>query len=140
MVAGEVVHLIECLKIKVEQRVTQECYNELHITWRKQDYFLLTKTKIIVRSESSIHCDPRLPSMLRGQPRLWFKMLPNMAVKVNEPKILEPAITPTWTYNSLTLLGNKRMMDELSVDKGDWRQLGHRGKDGVLFFHGIRIS
>lgn len=32
-------------------------------------------------------------------------MLPNMMVKADEPEILEPATTPTWTYNlPLTLL------------------------------------
>lgn len=100
MVIREVVHLIKCLKVEVVQRVRQECYEVLPITWRKQDYLLSPKTRIIVRSKTPIHCDSRFPSMLSVQPRLRFKILPNMMVKADKPKILEPATTPTWTNNS----------------------------------------
>lgn len=105
IVTGEVVHLVKCLKVEVEQRVTKGCYAELPITWRKQDYFLSPKTRIILKTGTPILCDPRLPSMFKIHPQVWFKMLPNLMIKADNPEVLQPATKPTWTYNSpITLL------------------------------------
>lgn len=112
VVTGEKVYLVKCLKVKVEQRVTKECYAELPITWKKEDYFLSLKIRIILKTDTPILCDPRLSSMFEIHPQVWFKMIPNLMIKADNPEILQPATKPTWTFNSPITLSIRRVYSE----------------------------
>lgn len=105
IVTGEVVHLVKCLKVEVEQRVMKRCYAELPITWRRLDYFLSSKIRIILKTGTLIFYDSRLSSIFKIHPQVWFKMLPNLMIKAKNPEVLQQATKPTWMYNlPITLL------------------------------------
>lgn len=45
-----------------------DCYNELPVKWKEENYYLAPKTRILLRTGTRIYCDLRLPSMFKMTP------------------------------------------------------------------------
>ncbi|KAH0946603.1 hypothetical protein HN011_012081, partial [Eciton burchellii] len=57
--AGEVIHLIKCIPVECRARQTNECHNELPVTYQNQIYLFTPRFRILVKSgtrETAMSC------------------------------------------------------------------------------------
>jgi len=98
LLAGEVIHIIKCVPVDVKLARTQECYEQLPVTWNNQTYFLTPQTHILMRQGTQITCNSLAPPMyLLGD--AWYKLMPR-PVETLAPTIMKPLTKPTWKYTS----------------------------------------
>ncbi|CAB0042576.1 unnamed protein product, partial [Trichogramma brassicae] len=98
IVSGECIHLIKCLRVEILLRATDNCYEQLPVTFQNQSMFLAPRTRILVTNGKEVQCDGRLPPMFKLGDQ-WYRSLPQI-VPAPTPEILTPQMTPTWKYTS----------------------------------------
>jgi len=82
---GEVIYLIKCKAIKVENIYKYVCYNELPVLYNNQSYFMAPKIRTLQKYGTEIDWNHLLPSAfyLDGD---WF----SITSKINEIKNPKP--------------------------------------------------
>lgn len=108
--AGEVLHLVKCVPAKCRIRHTEGCYNELPVTYRNESYFLLPRSRILVRKGTGKECNELLPTMYKVD-GTWFKIT-NRPVEVLAPPIIQPLTKPRWKYVSPDALATNGIYTE----------------------------
>lgn len=76
--AGEVIRLATCVPVDVRIRKTTECFQEQPITKDNKNYFMLPRTRVIVRTGNQIECSSFLPPMYYIN-SAWYQILPQVA-------------------------------------------------------------
>lgn len=61
VVAGAVIHIVKCKPIKTKIRPTNECYQEIPVTYENQSYWLTADAYTLVRKGTPIECNSLLP-------------------------------------------------------------------------------
>uniref|UniRef100_A0ABD2X044 Uncharacterized protein n=1 Tax=Trichogramma kaykai TaxID=54128 RepID=A0ABD2X044_9HYME len=98
VVAGEVLHIIKCLRVETQIRPTDECYEQVPVIYNNETLFLSPRTRILVGNGKQITCEGRLPTMFKiGQ--TWIRSLPKI-IDAPQPEILSPKNSPKWRYVS----------------------------------------
>lgn len=93
LLAGEVIHIVKCVPVKVKLASTQECYDQLPIIRNNETEFLTPQTHILMRQ---VTCNSLVPAMyLLGD--AWYRFTPR-PVESLPPVVLKPATRPTWKY------------------------------------------
>jgi hypothetical protein len=70
--AGEVIHLIKCIPAETRARQTNECHNELPVTYQNKTYFLKPRAKIVIKSGTPRDCD-ELRTIIFKIHDSWFR-------------------------------------------------------------------
>ncbi|OXU22733.1 hypothetical protein TSAR_006613 [Trichomalopsis sarcophagae] len=96
VVAGEVIHLVKCLQVEVKRHDTKECYNQLPVTRREENFFLSPRTRILTRAGTQISCSGAMPPMFNIGTH-WLQFLPAPSSVVS-PETLRPQTKSTWEY------------------------------------------
>ena len=115
IVAGEVVHIVQCVPVEVTFRETKECYMQLPILSQNQTRYLTPRTHIISNTGTQISCNTFIRSMYFFGEK-WFKMLPN-PVEGPTPNIMMPKTTPTWKYTNPSSLATSGIYSQADLDK-----------------------
>jgi len=100
--SGEVISLIKCIPIECRARQTNECDNELPVTYQRQTYFLTPKSKIAIKSGTPKDCDVLLTLIFNIRDS-WFPSMPRL-VETIPPTNIQPLTRPTWKYVKLASL------------------------------------
>lgn len=108
--SGEVIHLVKCAPAKCRIRHTEGCYNELPVTYRNQSYFLLPRSRILVRKGTGRECNDLLPTMYKID-GTWFKIT-NRPIEVLAPPVIQPLTKPRWKYVSPDALATSGIYTE----------------------------
>lgn len=96
VVAGEVIHLIECLPVEVQIQQGTACYAEIQVSRNNKTYFMSPRTHILKGTGTEIPCSRVLPVhfFLSGK---WYKVLPFLTTATT-PNVIKPETKPTWEY------------------------------------------
>lgn len=108
--AGEVIHLVKCLPVKCKVRHTEGCYHELPVIYRNASYFLLPRSRILVRKGTNRECNDLLPTVYKID-GTWFRMT-NRPIEVLAPPSLQPLTEPRWKYVSPDALATSGIYSE----------------------------
>lgn len=114
-VAGELVHITKCIAAPVRMRETENCYQELPVTYNNKSYFLTPKSRILVQRGTLIECNTILPVgyQIDGA---WFHITPQ-AIRAPEPQQLQPLTTPTWNYDNPEHLATSGIYSQRDLEK-----------------------
>jgi len=114
LLAGEVIHIIKCIAVEVKLARTQECYEQLPVTWNTQTYFLTPQTHILMQQGTQITCNSLAPPMyLLGD--AWYK-LPR-PVETLASTIMKPLTKPTWKYISPGALATSEIYSQEDLEE-----------------------
>jgi len=102
IISGEVAHVLKCVPVTVSRRSTEgSCWNALPVSYDNNEYFVSSRTRILMTTAAVRDCNPLTPSMylLGGE---W------VSVEESEGKTFKPesiSITRvssgSWSYKSL---------------------------------------
>jgi len=111
---GEVIHLIKCVPTECRIRHTEECFNELPVSYRNESYFLLPRSRILTKKGTSRECNDLLPVMYKMH-GTWFRVS-GRPIEVLPPPTIQPLTKPTWRYVSPDSLATSGIytMDDLN--------------------------
>ncbi|CAB0031913.1 unnamed protein product [Trichogramma brassicae] len=98
VVAAEVLHIVKCTRVEVHIRKTNECYEQLPVSYNNETLFLSPRTRILVGNGKQITCEGRMPSMFKIGEQ-WYRSLPDI-IDAPQPEILAPREMPKWKYVS----------------------------------------
>lgn len=96
--AGEVIHLIKCVPVVCKFRHTQDCYNEMPVTYGNASAFLLPGSRIITYKAAARECNELVPPMYKIH-ETWYRLTPRLLESLAPPTI-QPLVKPTWKYVS----------------------------------------
>ena len=114
-IAGEVLHIVKCIPVKVKCRKTGECYLQLPIIRGNQSFFLSPRTHILTKSGIQTNCNSFLPSMYLFD-ESWYKLLPNPVQSI-APAIVKPLTKVTWKCTNLSSLATSSIYPQSDLDK-----------------------
>ena len=96
VVAGEVVHIVNCIPVDVKIEDGDSCTAGPQVTRNSKTYFLKPRSHILKSQGTQIPCNKLLPSyyFIAGK---WYKILP-LPTEAERPTIIKPMTKPTWEY------------------------------------------
>ncbi|CAB0033660.1 unnamed protein product [Trichogramma brassicae] len=113
--AGECVHFVTCLRVNLEIRDTNDCYNEIPVQHGNKSLFLAPRSRILIAYGKKITCDTRMPPMFKiGQ--IWYRMLPDLT-DAPTPTIIEPQSQTNWKYANTDALATGGVYSEKDQKK-----------------------
>lgn len=115
VVAGEAAHIIKCIPIEVNFRPTEECYDELPVTYRNTSFFLQPKTHILRKTGTKRDCNQLLPVMYILED-IWIRFLPK-PIDAPAPIVLKPKTALSWKYLSAGNLATSGIYSEADLQK-----------------------
>lgn len=114
LVAGEVIHIVKCVPVEVKVIHTNECYQQLAVSWDNRTYFLAPQTHILLKQGTQITCNPLAPTMyLLGDS--WYKITPR-PIDTRAPMSIKPLTKPTWKYVSPGSLATTGIYTEADLE------------------------
>ena len=115
VIAGEVIHIAQCISVEVKYRKTEECYLELPVFRGNQSFFPSSRTHILTKSCIKTNCNSFLPPMhLFGE--TWIKLLSNPVESIAQT-IAKPLIKATWKYSNPSSLATSLIYSQSDLDK-----------------------
>lgn len=115
VVAGEVLHVLECKPVYVQPIATENCYQELPVQYGNITMFMAPVTRTLQPRGTEIECTPLLPAKFQFGGR-WY----TFDGKIREtiaPQRLATDIVTKWTYTPLPNLMESGIYDAESVKK-----------------------
>lgn len=99
ILAGEVIHVMNCPAIPVQLRTTNKCYQEIPITYgNNRTGFVSPLNHLIIDIGTEITCSDSIPPLFNIHQN-WYKIIENIR-KVEQPLTLEPSTKRTWKPHS----------------------------------------
>jgi len=118
IISGEVAHILRCVPVTVSRRSTEgKCWNALPVSYDNKDYFVSSRTRILMGTAAVRECNPLTPSMynLGGE---W------VSVEDSEGKTFQPesiSITKasggSWHFKSLDAMVSEGIYTKDIVEK-----------------------
>lgn len=112
---GEVIHLIKCVPVECRIRHTEECHDELPVTYKNESYFLLPRSRILVKKGTSRECNDLLPAMYEID-GIWFRFT-NRPLETLPPPVIQPLTQPGWRYVSPDALATSGIYTEEDLNR-----------------------
>lgn len=105
IITGEVIHVLSCVPIPVQIRLTNRCYQEIPINYGSNHTgFLSPSNRLITDIGTEISCSDLIPSMFKVN-NAWYR-IDQTINQLPPPETLLPVISHTWkprkTQNTLT--------------------------------------
>lgn len=99
--AGEAVHIVQCLPTEVEVATDlSECYEQLPVYQNGQLKFLTSETRIIIDKGIEIKCNRLLPVYFRLHSR-WITINPRIEDAVQKPQSVIPDIADSFVLRKI---------------------------------------
>ncbi|XP_048513395.1 uncharacterized protein LOC105693533 [Athalia rosae] len=114
-IAGEVAHIVKCIPVSCAVRETQDCYTELPVTIRNTSYFLIPKSKILVKKGTQVECNRILAPMYRIDD-VWYRFTPHHE-EVLPPKALQHQTQYTWKFIDTETLAISGIYGQKDIDR-----------------------
>lgn len=102
---GDVIYLIQCVKVKVELRPTNTCYNEIPVTFRNSSMFVKPSSGIIIHKGNSLPCNPLTPPLYKIGDR-WIKLSGDKGHGI-KPLTLKSSFDKEWAYGEISSVKKK---------------------------------
>lgn len=102
VVAGEVLHILQCKPVYVTRRVTERCYQEKPVTHNNNTMFLAPVTRIVQNRGTEIDCTPLLPAKFMFGGR-WYTTDGRLR-ETTQPNKLTTDIITSWSNTPLPSL------------------------------------
>ena len=115
VVAGEVLHVLECKPVYVKPIESEICYQEIPVKFGNQTMFLAPVTRTLQLRGTEIDCTPLLPAKFQIGGR-WYTTDGRMRETVAPHKLTSDIITK-WTYTPLPNLMESGVYDSESLQK-----------------------
>lgn len=115
VVAGEVLHVLECKPVYITPRFTDQCYQEIPVYYNNATMFLAPVTRVLQTLGTEIDCTPLLPAKFRFGNR-WYTTDGRLR-ETTAPSKLSTDIVTSWTYTPLPNLMESGVYDSNSLDK-----------------------
>jgi hypothetical protein len=113
--AGEVIHLIQCIAVECRARQTNECHNQLPVTYQHQSYFLTLRSRILIKSGIPRDWNKLLPIMFKIHDS-WFRSMPSRVETIPPPNI-RPLTHPTWKYVNPAFLATSGIYSSSDLER-----------------------
>ncbi|XP_076384601.1 uncharacterized protein LOC143263768 [Megalopta genalis] len=113
--AGEVIYIVKCVPVQCTLRKTDDCFDELPVSYRNGSFFLTPKTRILVRTGTRRTCNELIPPTYRIH-GTWYKFTPR-PVESAPPPPLQPLTTSTWKYTDPSNLASGGIYTEEDLQK-----------------------
>ncbi|CAD6243041.1 GSCOCG00012645001-RA-CDS [Cotesia congregata] len=98
VVAGEVVHIVQCVPVEVKIQHKETCYNRIPVQRGNQSLYLTPRTHVITNYATELPCNsPLLQYYKLGQ--TWYKFMPK-PIETLPPKVLKPSTRMSWKYQN----------------------------------------
>lgn len=115
VLAGEVVHIVQCVPVEVKVQQLDQCYNRLPILRGNETAFLTPRTHIVVTQATEISCNSPLLQYYRlGS--MWYKLMPR-PVETLPPIQVRPKTKVTWNYQNPSHLATSGIYTEADLEK-----------------------
>lgn len=115
VVAGEVLHVLQCKPVYVQPFASERCYQELPVKYGNDTMFLTPVTRTLQMRGTEIECTPLLPAKFQFGGR-WY----TFDGKIREtipPQKLATEIVTKWRYTPLPNLMESGIYDQESIQK-----------------------
>ncbi|KAH0944993.1 hypothetical protein HN011_001178, partial [Eciton burchellii] len=94
--AGEVIHLIKCIPDECLAKQTNECHNELPVTYKNHTYIFTPISRIVIKPGTPRDCNELVPIMFKIHDS-WFQSVLRLVDTIPPPNI-QPLTRPTLKY------------------------------------------
>lgn len=94
--SGEVVHLIECIPVVCQTRRTEDCFEQLPVSYKTSSYFLTPKHRTLTRVGTRKECNAVIPTQFKLH-GACCKLMPN-PVQTIPPQSIQPISKSKWKY------------------------------------------
>lgn len=115
VVAGEVIHILQCKPVYVTPRSSERCYQEIPVTHNNQSMYLAPVTRIVQARGTEIDCTPLLPAKFMFGGR-WYTSDGRLRESTTPNKLTTDIIT-SWSYTPLPNLMESGVYDAKSIEK-----------------------
>ena len=115
VVAGEVLHILECKPVYVFPRSQDNCYQEIPVTYNNVSMFIAPVTRVLQFRGTQIDCTPLLPAKFQISGR-WYTTDGRLRETTPPMKLTTDLIT-NWIYTPLPNLMQSGVYDADSVAK-----------------------
>ncbi|CAB0041317.1 unnamed protein product [Trichogramma brassicae] len=112
---GESLYFVTCLRVNLELRTTDDCYNEIPVQHGNETLFLAPRSRILIAHGKKITCDTRMPPMFK-MGNIWYRMMPRM-IDAPAPTIIEPQSQTNWKYATTDALATGGVYSEKDQKK-----------------------
>ncbi|CAB0038544.1 unnamed protein product [Trichogramma brassicae] len=107
--AGECVHFVTCLRVNLEIRDTNDCYNEIPVQHGNESLFLAPRSRILIAHGKNLLVTRECRLCFKiGQ--IWYRMLPDL-IDAPTPTIIEPQSQTDWKYANTDALATGGVYD-----------------------------
>ncbi|XP_057335847.1 uncharacterized protein LOC130674515 isoform X2 [Microplitis mediator] len=113
--AGEVIRLAKCVPIEVKNRKTTECFQELPVIRGEQEYFMLPKTHVLVKTGNQIDCNSLIPPLYNIN-NAWYQLLPQIS-PATAPEEIATRTKMSWKYTSPANLATGGIYSDDDLDR-----------------------
>ncbi|XP_067210243.1 uncharacterized protein [Linepithema humile] len=94
--AGEAIHVIKCIPIKVTVRKSNTCHTKLPITFKNTSLYMTSKSRIITKHHTLRDCNSLLPIFYNIDEN-WIQLNPTPAM-TTPPQEIKPLTKLSWKY------------------------------------------
>ncbi|XP_057322535.1 uncharacterized protein LOC130665921 [Microplitis mediator] len=112
---GEVIRLAKCVPIEVKNRETTECFQELPVIRGEQEYFMLPKTHVLVKTGNQIDCNSLIPPLYNIN-NAWYQLLPQIS-PATAPEEIATKTKMSWKYTSPANLATGGIYSDDDLDR-----------------------
>ncbi|XP_076384553.1 uncharacterized protein LOC143263569 [Megalopta genalis] len=113
--AGEAIHIVKCIPVSVSLRKTEDCFNDLPVTYNNQSYFLSPRTHVLIKTSTQRDCSELIPALFKLQGS-WYQINPRPTEIRNIPP-LKPITQVTWKYVSPSNLANEGIYSQEDLNQ-----------------------
>ncbi|XP_062702438.1 uncharacterized protein LOC134285524 [Aedes albopictus] len=115
VVAGEVLHVLECKPVYVSPKASERCYQELPVNYNNITMYLAPVTRILQTRGTEIDCTPLLPVKFKFGSR-WYTTDGRLRESTS-PNKLSTNIVTSWNYTPLPNLMESGVYDSDNLVK-----------------------
>ena len=130
IIAGEQVHLIQCIPQNVTFRQDSRCFLELPIMYNNQPAFLTPRNRIIIYHGHETLCHPSFPIAFNFT-NVWSEVSNEKVQITNSPQILNPEKVAKWKYEFLPSIGSAGIYSKDQIEELNRKMIFSTERDAI---------
>lgn len=111
---GEMIYLMKCVPAEVEIRKTDQCYNELPVTYKNASYFMTSNNHLLEKHGNVVECTSFMSPAYQLMD-VWYNLFPALH-KTENPPALKTNSQFTWLYTDPGNLASKGIYSQSDLD------------------------
>ncbi|XP_063994521.1 uncharacterized protein LOC135172409 isoform X1 [Diachasmimorpha longicaudata] len=112
---GELVSIVKCTAVPVTLRKSENCYQEMPVTYNNESYFLTGISRMLIRHGTVIDCHSAIPTVYRID-GYWYALNPD-PMKTPTPATFNPSLPIEWEYEKIENLATSGIYSETDMEK-----------------------